>query len=290
MTAPAFTVVDGGLSTQLEVERADFSGPLWTARALLDTPLLVERAHRAFVEAGAQIISTASYQISRAGFVEAGMTAEDADRALRESVRVAQRAVAGTTTKVAASVGPWGATRHDGSEYRGNYGKSVEFLEDFHRERLPHLAAGHPDFFAVETIPDVTEARAICRALGSVPGIPVWFSFSCSSRTQLASGEPLRDAVLAIKDTPGLMAVGVNCVPPENVASLLGEIAAVTDLPLIAYPNRGGIWDSETEQWSGRHSEPLAHWAPGWVEAGVSLLGGCCGYAATDISDLADTV
>jgi Homocysteine/selenocysteine methylase (S-methylmethionine-dependent) len=52
MTIPAFTVLDGGLSTQLEVEGADFSGELWTARALLETPLLVERAHRAFVEAG----------------------------------------------------------------------------------------------------------------------------------------------------------------------------------------------------------------------------------------------
>lgn len=290
MTIPAFTVLDGGLSTQLEVEGADFSGGLWTARALLETPLLVERAHRAFVEAGAQIISTASYQISRSGFSEAGMTAEDADRALRESVRVARRAVAGTATKVAASVGPWGATRHDGSEYRGNYGKSVEFLQDFHRERLPHLAAGDPDFFAVETIPEVTEAQAICRALESVPGIPVWLSFSCRSGTQLASGELLRDAVLAIRDTPGLMALGVNCVRPENVASLLGEISAVSDLPLIAYPNRGGVWEAETRQWSGQHSEPLVHWAPGWVGAGVSLLGGCCGYAATDIRALAETL
>jgi homocysteine S-methyltransferase len=290
MNSRPLTILDGGLSTQLDAEGATFSGPLWTARALLETPELVERAHLAFVEAGAEIISTASYQISRSGFLEAGMSGEDADRALLESVLVAKRATAGTTTTVAASVGPWGATLHDGSEYRGNYGQSQAFLEDFHRERLLVLAEGKPDFFAIETIPEITEAKAVCEAAQSVPGIPFWVSFSCSTGTKLASGEPIRDAVLAIRDTPGLMALGVNCVPPENVESLLREISAVSDLPLIAYPNRGGIWDPDSGEWSGRHSAPLAHWAPGWQAAGVSLLGGCCGYGASDIRELSQSL
>lgn len=290
MNSRPLTVLDGGLSTQLDAEGATFSGPLWTARALLETPELVERAHRAFVEAGAEIISTASYQISRSGFLEAGMSVEDADRALLESVLVAKRASAGTATTVAASVGPWGATLHDGSEYRGNYGQSQTFLEDFHRERLLVLAEGKPDYFAIETIPEITEAKAVCEAIQSVPGIPFWVSFSCSTGTQLASGEPIRDAVLAIQHTPGLMALGVNCVPPENVESLLREISAVSDLPLIAYPNRGGIWDPDSGEWSGRHSAPLADWAPSWQAAGVSLLGGCCGYGASDIRELSQSL
>lgn len=61
-------VLDGGLSTQLEHLGADFSGDLWTGRALLDNPDIVRQAHQDFVDAGAQIITSASYQVSRRDF------------------------------------------------------------------------------------------------------------------------------------------------------------------------------------------------------------------------------
>ena len=281
------TVLDGGLSTQLEKEGAHFSGSLWTGRALLDQPELVERAHRAFIDAGADIISTASYQLSRAGFVLSGLLEEDADRALASSVEVARQAVRGTKARVAASIGPWGATLHDGSEYRGNYGKSQEFLENFHKERLAVLIEAKPDLCAVETIPDITEARAICRVMTEFPGIPFWISFSCSSPTQLASGDKLRDAVEAIKDTPGLMAVGVNCVAPDYVSSLVAQMRFASDLPIVVYPNKGGTWNPQSGQWEGQSAKSLASWAGEWVEAGASMVGGCCGFDASAIRELA---
>ncbi|MFM1953271.1 MAG: hypothetical protein RL187_480 [Actinomycetota bacterium] len=285
--ASGITVLDGGLSTQLEKEGAQFSGVLWTGRALLDQPELVHRAHRAFVEAGADIISTASYQLSRAGFLECGLSEQDADRALAMSVEVAKKAVEGTSARVAASIGPWGATLHDGSEYLGNYGKSQEFLENFHRERVAVLMTAKPDLCAVETIPEIAEARAVCGVMTEFPNMPFWISFSCSSPTQLASGEMLRDAIEAIKDTPGLIAVGVNCVPPDYVSSLVGQMRSVTDLPLVVYPNKGGTWIPQSGLWEGHNEKPLASWAGEWIEAGVSLVGGCCGHDASAIRELA---
>lgn len=73
--------IDGGMSTELEQQGCRLEGSLWTAQALLDDPGLIEAAHKAYVDAGAGVVITASYQISRAGIVENGHTAEDADRA-----------------------------------------------------------------------------------------------------------------------------------------------------------------------------------------------------------------
>lgn len=173
---PGITIVDGGLSTQLEVMGYDISGPLWTGRALLEQPGAIEGAHRAFVEAGADVLITASYQVSRAGFIAAGLTADDADRCLLRSVEVA-RAAGAPSTIVAASVGPYGAIGHDGAEYRGNYGLSARQLRDFHRPRIEILAGGSPDLLAIETIPDVREVEAIADILADFPLLPAWLAF-----------------------------------------------------------------------------------------------------------------
>ena len=285
MSGPV-VVLDGGLSTQLEHHGADFSGRLWTGRALLEKPDVVERAHRDFVEAGATVISTASYQVSRAGFVAEGLTADDADLALTRSVEIARAATAGTDVKVAASVGPYGATLHDGSEYRGNYGVDQGILENFHRERIAVLASAKPDYFAVETIPELTEARALVAVLADFPEIPVWVSFSCRDDAHLVSGAAIEDAARTVDALPQLVAIGMNCVPPENVAPLARRIASVTDTPIIGYPNRGGQWDSATNTWSGQTPKTLAQWWPDWRAAGVSFVGGCCGHDASAIAEL----
>lgn len=283
-------LLDGGLSTQLERHGADFYGRLWTGKALLEKPELVRQAHRDFVEAGASIISTASYQVSRSGFVAEGMTAADADVALARSVEIAREATAGTSVKVAASVGPYGATLHDGSEYRGNYGVDQAILEDFHRERIAVLAAATPDYFAVETIPEITEAKAVIAVLADYPDIPVWVSFSCADGAHLVSGEPIEDAARAVEWLPQLVAIGMNCVPPDNVASLATRIASVTDTPIIGYPNLGGQWDSATKTWSGQTPKTLAEWWPQWHAAGVSFVGGCCGHDANAIAQLREVL
>ena len=94
-------ILDGGLSTQLQAQGIDIDDRLWTARTLLDDPQAIEQAHRAFVDAGADVIITASYQISRAGFAASGLAPEGADEAISASIAVARRA-AGDRALVAA--------------------------------------------------------------------------------------------------------------------------------------------------------------------------------------------
>ena len=94
--------LDGGLSTALEELGADLDDPLWTARILRDQPELVLAAHRAFVEAGAEVVISASYQAP--------------DELLAESVRIARAA----GVLVAAGVAPSGAARAGGPAYTGD--------------------------------------------------------------------------------------------------------------------------------------------------------------------------
>lgn len=274
-------VLDGGLSTQLQRRGQDISGPLWTAQALLDDPAAVAGAHADFADAGAQIVITASYQVSRQGFAALGRPAADADAALAASVRVARAGA--PDALVAASVGPYGAVLHDGSEYRGDYGLSRRQLVDFHSARLDPLVGAAPDLLAVETIPDVREVEALVEVLAAAPDVPAWVTVTARDDERLWAGQRIEEAVAAASAAPSVVAVGVNCTDPRLVPALVARIAAVSDLPVVAYPNAGGTWDARTGEWDD--ASGLGD-VGGLLDAGVRIVGGCCGTDADVIRAL----
>jgi len=283
-------IIDGGMSTELEQQGCRLEGSLWTAQALLDNPDVIQAAHRAYVDAGAQIVITASYQISRAGFEEAGLSAADADRALRASVEVARAAVAGTPALVAASVGPYGAILHDGSEYRGNYGLSREELRAFHAERLAVFLEAEPDLLSIETIPDALEAQALVDALAEFPSAIAWMSFTIGPEGKLWAGQSLAEAAQIAASSSAIAAIGVNCVDPELVSAAIAEIRTVTELPVVIYANGGGTWNSESGVWENADADALVAYASTWISQGACLIGGCCGTHAGDIRQLATSL
>ena len=278
-------VIDGGLSTELERLGARFDGPLWTGRTLLEHPALIEQAHRNFIDAGAQVIITSSYQLSREGFVAIGLSEEDADDALRRSVEVARSAASGTNARVAASIGPYGAILHDGSEYRGKYGRSQAELAHFHAERLAVLLEADPDILVAETIPDLDELNALVTVLSEADR-PVWVSLTSSDGTHIASGQSIEEAIELIEKIPQLEALGFNCVDPALVSVLVDRARSASDLPLVIYPNRGGRWNASTGGWESPEGKELAKWWDQWADLGIRYIGGCCGNDAPAISRL----
>lgn len=210
-------VVDGGLGTELEAHGADLHDALWSAKCLASAPHLIRKVHLDYLQAGANVIISASYQVhahiprtyiaghARApfhhlfsflrtrvcltldldrvtmqatieGFQSRGFSRDESEELLRRSLHVAQEARrvfaesdSGRSRRddrrppvlVAASIGSYGAYRADGSEYSGDYGKSVtkDALKNFHRRRLQVLAGAGPDLIAFETIPNKLEAQ-----------------------------------------------------------------------------------------------------------------------------------
>ena len=277
-------VLDGGLATQLEAQGADLSDSLWSARLLIEEPEAIVAAHLAFYRAGANVATTASYQATFVGFARRGLDRPAAADLLRRSVELASRAKAQALDEgapgplfVAASVGPYGAMLADGSEYRGRYGLSVGQLADFHRDRLRVLAETAADVLAVETIPELEEAEAVAGLLGEVPGTAAWISFSCADGSRLRSGAPIEQAVEAVRDAPGVVAIGVNCTAPEHVDELITRIRAATSLPIAVYPNSGEGWDAAARRWTGAEAGRVdGAAARRWHAAGATLIGGCC--------------
>ena len=280
-----FTVVDGGMSTSLEELGHRPSGELWTAQAVIERPELIVAAHRRFVDAGADVVISASYQASQLGFERAGLGAAAASAALASTTDLARRSGA---RFVAASVGPFGAFLADGSEYRGTYDASWDEVRAYHHDKLAVLAGSGADLIAIETIPTITEAQIVLDELSQVDAPPAWLTFTCADEVHTCGGEPFADAIAAIEGAPQLIAVGVNCTDPRHVGSLLRAARAATDLPFVVYPNHGRAWDAEAKCWVGDGDDQLAVRAGEWAELGARLIGGCCGVGADGVRAIAE--
>lgn len=268
-------VLDGGLATELEAQGHDLSSELWSARLLSDEPAAIVAAHRAYFAAGAQLATTASYQA--AGRAEA----------LRTSVRLAERAraeSAGSRPRwVAGSVGPYGASRADGSEYRGDYGLTVRQLRVFHRPTIAALVEAGADVLAFETIPGLAEVEAVLAEVDG-SGMDCWVSLTCADgRTR--AGESVAAAYAMARDVAEVLAVGVNCTSPMEVGPLVRVAAERSGRPAVVYPNAGERWDPRMRRWVGSTSYDPAQ-VGDWVAAGARLVGGCCRVGPREIAQV----
>jgi len=284
-------VLDGGLATQLEAAGYDLSDELWSARLLAQAPEAIVDAHRAYLAAGARVVTTASYQATVAGFERRGHDRTAAVALLGRSIELARRACRDQASHrplwVAASVGPYGAALADGSEYRGDYGLSRADLVRFHRPRMQILAGAGPDVMALETVPDAREAEAMLDALEGI-GVPAWLSYTVDGdRTR--AGQPLADAFALAADNPNVIAVGVNCSDPSDATAAVAVAASVTGKPVVVYPNSGERWDARARQWTGQATRPTASVAR-WIGDGARLVGGCCRVTPAEIAGLAAAV
>jgi homocysteine S-methyltransferase len=277
-------VLDGGMASELEYRGARIDGPLWSAHVLEEAPGKIVDVHCKYIEAGAQCIETASYQVSRMGYAEIGLPAARADAALLGSVVLAREAASAFADRqvlIAASLGPYGAALHNGAEYHGNYECGHADLVKFHRERIEVLAGASdenaPDLLAFETLPSLDEALAIGEALAAWPNLAAWFSFTCVDRKHVAHGERLSECAKAVARFPQTVAVGINCTTPGLIADLIAEVRSVTGKPVVVYPNSGEGWDAQHRCWTG-HSDPESYGAMAreWFRAGAQIVGGCC--------------
>jgi homocysteine S-methyltransferase len=289
-------IIDGAMATELERHGADLNHSLWSAKLLVENPALIKKVHLDYLKAGADIITTASYQASFAGFEKNGYSKQQAVELMQLASTLAiearneaiqQNIIQGPIPMVAASIGPYGASLADGSEYRGDYGLSVEQLMDFHRERMKVLSESGADLLACETIPCPEEAIALIRLLKEFPDQKAWISFSCKSETEVCSGENFAVCAALANESPQVMAIGINCTAPHFVESLVRIGVNVSNKVVLVYPNKGGKWDAEHKCWlEGAEQKDFIELALRWKAAGAKLIGGCCRTSPEDIAEM----
>jgi homocysteine S-methyltransferase len=289
-------ILDGALATELEARGCNLADTLWSAKVLMENPELIYQVHYDYFAAGANVAITASYQATPLGFAARGLDSGQASALIRQSVALAQRArddyraASGSQAPllVAGSVGPYGAYLANGAEYRGDYALPAAEMKDFHRPRVAALLEAGVDLLACETLPSFGEIQALISLLAEFPHSSAWFSFTLRDAQHLSDGTPLSKVAEVINAAPQVVAVGLNCVALESVTPALQTLQALTDKPLLVYPNSGEQYDAVSKSW---HSAPsgctLHDKFPEWQQAGARLIGGCCRTTPQDIAAIA---
>lgn len=285
-------VMDGGLATLLETRGHDLTSAMWSARLLRDDPAQIRAAHLEYFRAGAEVAISSSYQASFEGFAKLGFDRAGVSELMLASVGLAREARDelsgdGKSRWIAASVGPYGATLADGSEYRGDYGLTIDQLREWHRPRLEVLLRAGADVLALETIPSTVEAQALLAEIAGT-GHPVWLSLTIAGG-HTRTGEPAAEVFELAADVPEVVAVGINCTDPLEVADLVRIASRASGKPVVVYPNSGEVWDGAARAWTGSPHFPDAL-VGSWVEAGARLIGGCCRVGPAEISRIASAI
>ena len=262
------------MGTELQRRGADTRLPLWSARALIDTPELIREIHRDEVEAGAEVLTANTFRTHRRTLAKGGLGSRSRElSALAVRLGREAEAAAGREVMVAGSLSPLEDC------YRPDLIPEDPALEREHREQAESLAAAGVDLLLLETHNTVRELVAAARA-AKATGLPFVASMVTDGNGQLLSGETIEDAVRALD--PGHSnpdAISINCVPAARLGHDLARLAAAAPgVPLAAYGNLGLPADDRgwafTEELSPSEYAELAR---SWLALGARIVGGCCG-------------
>ena len=288
MTGPGPIILDGGMGRELQRRGLARVGSIWSAEALLTHPEVVRDIHLAFIEAGAEVVTTNTYAAVPHLLRREGME-DRLGELLDLAVRLAQeaRTASGRPVRIAGSLPPLNAS------YRPELVGPEEEIEPVYREIAGRLAPG-VDLFLCETLSSAAEARAAARAAAAF-GKPVWVAWTLADAAdgRLRSGENVAEALAALAGLP-VEAVLFNCCTPESVSRALPELRAATTRPVGAYANalqafgEGYVLGERGETPEREDITPAAYanLAREWRAAGADIIGGCCGIGPAHIAEL----
>jgi methionine synthase I (cobalamin-dependent) len=283
-------ILDGGIGT--EILRRDVT---WADHQVLDRPTVIRAIHRDYVEAGADVISTNTFQLTRRALynhfrddahraqVGPSDLHDRAERLLRAATRLAVEArdAAADGRPVAVA----GAITTLEWCFRPDLAPTPEQARAEYVETIGTLAEAGCDLVLIETVNSVTEARVALEAANEV-GLPCWLAFAPTEDGKLFTGETLADAEAALGPL-GVDAVLVNCAPPDDCRAGLVELAKVRAGAKGLYPHVGRF---DPPEWLFTDEYPPARYAEAarsWQELGATVIGGCCGTTPDTIAAVA---
>ncbi|QMV16365.1 homocysteine S-methyltransferase family protein [Vibrio spartinae] len=298
MSEHQVTLLDGGMSRELERLGAPFRQPEWSALALIETPEIVQQAHEVFLRSGSEVITTNSYalvpfHIGETRFNNEALTlAQKAGQMARQAVEATQ-----THAQVAGSLPP----------LFGSYRPDL-----YQADRVDEIAApliqgldAFVDFWMIETQSLIAEATAIKASIDrfSDQAKPVWVAFTLEDaepveQPTIRSGETVAQAVQAMAEQD-VQAILFNCCQPETIEDAI-DVARNTlaelgksHIQLGAYANafapqkKDAAANEEIDEIRADMTPPAyVTWAEKWCRQGASLIGGCCGIGAEHINEL----
>ncbi len=282
-------ILDGGLGRELEGMGAPFRQPEWSALALMESPEHVLKAHENFIDADADIITTNAYAVvpyhigqerfDIQGIELAALSGQLAKQAVEKSEKDIR--IAGCLPPALGSYHP---ENFDEPIAREIWSRLIKAQEPF------------VDVWLAETLSRLVEAKLALDLLENTDK-PIWLSFTliddASSPPKLRSGKTVQEACAALKGTKA-DAILFNCSQPEvmeNAVKITKEI--LPDIKIGVYANAFPPISDEhlandqiTPLRSEITPEHYAEFAQSWIDAGASIIGGCCGIGPAHIKKL----
>ena len=258
------TILDGAMGTVLQQKGLPAGGPPELLN--LTDPELITDVHRAYISSGSRVIYTNTFGANRLKLERTGHSPAEV---IAAAVGAAKKAAAGTDAAVALDVGPLGALL----EPLGSL--SFENAYELFREMTEAGAAAGADLIVIETVTDLYEAKAALLAAKESTDLPVFVTMSFEERGRTFTGCTAASMARTLEGL-GADAIGLNCsLGPDKLAPLIREVCENTTLPVIAKPN-AGLPDPMTGRYDMGPEAFAAAMLP-CLEAGATILGGCCG-------------
>jgi S-methylmethionine-dependent homocysteine/selenocysteine methylase len=280
--------LDGAIGTEI-VRR----GVRWRQHGMRTDPDTVRAIHEDYIKAGADVITTNTFQLTRRTYLNlfhnldhmrrigAPGLENQAAALIEKAVALArgatQNAAGGRPVAIAGSISPLNHC------FRPDLSPPFEEALKEHSESAGLLAKSGVDLILLETMNTIAEATAALQAAKKTD-LPVWVScvLAPGGKTILG-GEPILKAVRAA-ESAGADALLVNCAPPEDITAGLKELAGHSKLPLGAYAHIGRYdppsWKFDFHpQFTGMDAWPPERYASRareWREMGAVIIGGCC--------------
>jgi len=281
LAAGEVLIADGATGTMLQAAGlpAGTPGEAW----VLERPEEIVRLHRAYVEAGSQIILTTTFGGTRARLKAAGLDVqvEEINRRASELAREA----AGADLYVAGDIGPTGEMMAPLGKLA--YAAAVELFA----EQAQALAAGGADAVVIETMSDLNEAKAAVEGARQGCDLPIFCTFSFDTHGRTSMGVSPAQAAAAMAGL-GVPAIGANCGrAPEELLDILPQMrAAAPNAYLIAKPNAGIPRLVQRQVVYDATPEHMAELACRYVELGARIVGACCGSSPAHIAAIASVI
>jgi S-methylmethionine-dependent homocysteine/selenocysteine methylase len=289
---PKVRILDGGMGRELQRIGAPFKQPEWSALALIETPDLVTQAHQHFIDAGAGIITTNTYALVPFHLGEQRCAA-NAKTLARSAAQIARRLAEKNGVEVAGCIPP----------AFGSY--KPELFDSAHvcNILLPLIQGQEAlvDFWLIETAASYDEASHVVSLLKAHSDKPIWVAFTLANRHDFTDPIRLRSGETLSQITPLLSAVDAilfNCSQPEEMEEAIAYIhKAAPTLTTGAYANSFSEIKREHNANALLSSlreditpQKYQEFAKRWLEAGATVIGGCCGIGPEHIKALNELI
>ena len=279
------TILDGGFGRELQKRGVCIDAPLWSANAFYTNSELIEEVHRAFIDSGADIISTNTYALTSYNLEKADKQ-NDQESLIDQAYHMAKKAANGTV-KIAASVPPLVESYRPDLVDENRMQSEYAFLVD---KAIQHQV----DIILAETMSCKIEALAVLKHK-SKTDIPFWIGFTVNEEGNLRSGELLEEAAKEVIEK-GASCVLINCSTLEGTnksIDILCNLSEYFPLTYGAYANRFFEVRPDFTLESGINTlndeitkEDYKAYAKHWLDKGTTIIGGCCGIGVNYIAEL----